>query len=184
MWEALVLCLAVWIAVKHFRELRGTPTGWTVGDCFTILIRSHAFYFARWAGNFNVIFLPCLSSTLVLLHFFAFTASFFLHRSWYAIVNISVTCTSDISRSFNSSQPPFQLASLTVFLFWWDLWIHLCWDHASSSASEHIMPSCWPTPMEELAWLQFFFKSAYTLQLAAMFSAGKFAGFQCSTGNL
>jgi hypothetical protein len=45
-WETLVLCLAVWIAVKHFRELRGAPTGWTVGDCFTILIRTHAFYFA------------------------------------------------------------------------------------------------------------------------------------------
>ena len=94
-WETLVLCLAVWIAVKHFRELRGAPTGWTVGNCFTILIRSHAFYFARWAGNFNVIFLPCSSSTLAFLHFFAFTLSFFLHCSWYAIATISPICASD-----------------------------------------------------------------------------------------
>jgi len=42
-WEVLTLCLAVWIAIKHFREL---PTGWTIKDCFTVLIRSHVLYFA------------------------------------------------------------------------------------------------------------------------------------------
>ncbi|OJA19111.1 hypothetical protein AZE42_09228 [Rhizopogon vesiculosus] len=45
-WEVLVLCLAVWIAIKHVRELQ-QPTGWAVSDCFMILMRSHVFYFAR-----------------------------------------------------------------------------------------------------------------------------------------
>ncbi|KAG2117045.1 uncharacterized protein F5147DRAFT_768429 [Suillus discolor] len=44
-WEILVLFLAVWIVIKHFRELRQSPTGSTVGDCLTILIESHTFYF-------------------------------------------------------------------------------------------------------------------------------------------
>lgn len=45
-WEVLALCFAVWIVIKHFRELRQTPTGSTIGDCFMVLIRTHAFYFA------------------------------------------------------------------------------------------------------------------------------------------
>jgi hypothetical protein len=48
-WEVLALCLSVWIAVKHFRDLRrlGPSTGLTVGDCFRVLIQSHVLYFAR-----------------------------------------------------------------------------------------------------------------------------------------
>ncbi|KAG2103738.1 uncharacterized protein F5147DRAFT_654645 [Suillus discolor] len=44
--------VGVWIAVKHFRELRrlGPSTGSTIGDCFTVLIQSHAFYFASFVG--------------------------------------------------------------------------------------------------------------------------------------
>jgi len=45
-WEALALFLAVWIAVKHFRGLP-RPTRWAIGDCFTILVKTHVFYFAR-----------------------------------------------------------------------------------------------------------------------------------------
>jgi len=45
-WEFLTLCLAVWIAVKHFRELRQASTGGAVEDCFTVLIETHVFYFA------------------------------------------------------------------------------------------------------------------------------------------
>ncbi|OAX35168.1 hypothetical protein K503DRAFT_868441 [Rhizopogon vinicolor AM-OR11-026] len=47
-WETLALCLAVWAAVKHFRELQQPSTRWTVGDCFTILIKTHVFYFASF----------------------------------------------------------------------------------------------------------------------------------------
>jgi len=47
-WEIIVLCLAVWIAVKHFHELQRPSTGWTVGDCFTILVKTHVFYFASF----------------------------------------------------------------------------------------------------------------------------------------
>jgi len=49
-WEALALCLAVW--VKHFRDLRrlSPSTGSTIGDCFTVLIKSHVLYFASFVG--------------------------------------------------------------------------------------------------------------------------------------
>src|SRR5882757_7524559 len=57
-WESLALFLAVWIAVKHFRELQRPSSGWTVGDCFTILIKTHAFYFARSAHDLNAIMFP------------------------------------------------------------------------------------------------------------------------------
>jgi len=45
-WEVLALCLSAWIAVKHFRELQQRPTGVAIGDCLTVLIKSHVFYFA------------------------------------------------------------------------------------------------------------------------------------------
>ncbi|KAG1798956.1 uncharacterized protein HD556DRAFT_1525434 [Suillus plorans] len=49
-WEVLALCLSVWVAVKHFRELRrlGPLTGSTIGDCFRVLIQSHILYFASF----------------------------------------------------------------------------------------------------------------------------------------
>ncbi|KAG1817908.1 hypothetical protein EV424DRAFT_987349 [Suillus variegatus] len=51
-WEVLALCLSVWIAVKHFRELRrlGPSTGSTIGDYFRVLIQSHVLYFASFFG--------------------------------------------------------------------------------------------------------------------------------------
>ncbi|KAG1744062.1 uncharacterized protein EDB91DRAFT_1246941 [Suillus paluster] len=45
-WEILALCLAVWIAVKHFRELRRQSTGGILADCFTVLMKTHVVYFA------------------------------------------------------------------------------------------------------------------------------------------
>ncbi|KIK36857.1 hypothetical protein CY34DRAFT_810897, partial [Suillus luteus UH-Slu-Lm8-n1] len=51
-WEVLTLCLSVWIAVKHFRDMRrlGPSTGLTIGDCFRVLMKSHVLYFASFAG--------------------------------------------------------------------------------------------------------------------------------------
>ncbi|KAG1768745.1 hypothetical protein EV702DRAFT_714968 [Suillus placidus] len=49
-WEVIVLCLAVWIVVKHFHEMRWSSTGWSTGDCFTVLIKSHVLYFAAFAA--------------------------------------------------------------------------------------------------------------------------------------
>ncbi|KIK37910.1 hypothetical protein CY34DRAFT_809885 [Suillus luteus UH-Slu-Lm8-n1] len=51
-WEVLALCLSVWIAVKHFRALRrlGPSTGSTIGDCFSVLVKSHVLYFASFVG--------------------------------------------------------------------------------------------------------------------------------------
>ncbi|KAG1887305.1 hypothetical protein F4604DRAFT_1241737 [Suillus subluteus] len=49
-WEVLALCLAVWISVKHFRTLRRPLTGWTMGDCFSVLIQAHVIYFASFVA--------------------------------------------------------------------------------------------------------------------------------------
>ncbi|KAG1719343.1 uncharacterized protein EDB91DRAFT_467771 [Suillus paluster] len=49
-WEVLALLLAVWIAVKHFRELRRSSTGGFIGDCFTVLLTNHVVYFASFAA--------------------------------------------------------------------------------------------------------------------------------------
>ncbi|OAX31703.1 hypothetical protein K503DRAFT_57877 [Rhizopogon vinicolor AM-OR11-026] len=51
-WEIIALCLAVWIAVKHFRELRQlrSSTGSIIEDCFTVLIKTHMFYFASFVA--------------------------------------------------------------------------------------------------------------------------------------
>ncbi|KAG2097054.1 uncharacterized protein F5147DRAFT_839898 [Suillus discolor] len=48
-WEILALFLTVWMVIKHIRELRQLPTGLTIGDCFTMLIKSHTFYFLAFA---------------------------------------------------------------------------------------------------------------------------------------
>ncbi|KAG1839461.1 hypothetical protein DFJ58DRAFT_845704 [Suillus subalutaceus] len=39
--EVVALCLAVWSAVKHFRELRRHSTSGIIGDCFTVLMKTH-----------------------------------------------------------------------------------------------------------------------------------------------
>ncbi|KAG2087181.1 uncharacterized protein F5147DRAFT_67974 [Suillus discolor] len=47
-WEVLALCLSLWVSIKHFRDLRrlSSSMGSIIGDCFTVLTRSHVFYFA------------------------------------------------------------------------------------------------------------------------------------------
>jgi len=49
-WEALALCLAIRIAVKHFLELQRSSIGWGIGDCFTVLMKTHVLYFAAFAA--------------------------------------------------------------------------------------------------------------------------------------
>lgn len=68
-WEALVLYLAAWIAVRHFRESKriGISTGSTVGDCFTMLIKSQVLYFTAFllVSCFNIgYFSPTLSASI------------------------------------------------------------------------------------------------------------------------
>ncbi|KAG1877386.1 hypothetical protein F4604DRAFT_618699 [Suillus subluteus] len=46
-WEVVALCLAVWIALKYFRELRRRSTSGIMGDCFVVLMQTHVSYFAR-----------------------------------------------------------------------------------------------------------------------------------------
>ncbi|KAG1750038.1 uncharacterized protein EDB91DRAFT_1078963 [Suillus paluster] len=49
-WEVFTVCLAVRIAVKHFYELRRQSAGGLIGDCFTVLIKTHLIYFASYLG--------------------------------------------------------------------------------------------------------------------------------------
>jgi len=49
-WEVFALYLAVRVAIKHFRELQRSSTGSIIGDCFTVLIKTHVFYFASYAA--------------------------------------------------------------------------------------------------------------------------------------
>ncbi|KAG1865452.1 hypothetical protein DFJ58DRAFT_743281 [Suillus subalutaceus] len=64
-WEALALCFAVWIAVKHFRELRQHSTSGIIGDCFAVLMQTHVSYFASFlvVSCFQIgLFSPTLSA--------------------------------------------------------------------------------------------------------------------------
>ncbi|KAG2038827.1 hypothetical protein BDR03DRAFT_953692 [Suillus americanus] len=70
-WEVLALCLAVWIAVKHFRELRRHSTSGIIGDCFTVLMQTHVSYFASFLAIscFRIgLFSPTLSVDFYSLH--------------------------------------------------------------------------------------------------------------------
>lgn len=49
-WEVLALCFAVWIAVKHFCELRRYSTSSIIGDCYTVLMQTHISYFAGFVA--------------------------------------------------------------------------------------------------------------------------------------
>ncbi|KAG1783257.1 hypothetical protein EV702DRAFT_249194 [Suillus placidus] len=48
LWEVFALCLAVWIAVKYFRELQRRSTGWVTRDCFTVLMKTRVVHFASF----------------------------------------------------------------------------------------------------------------------------------------
>ncbi|KAG2361989.1 hypothetical protein BDR07DRAFT_1407940, partial [Suillus spraguei] len=51
-YEALTTCLAVWIVVKHLRELQPRSTGGSViSDCFTVLLKTHLLYFLFFATS-------------------------------------------------------------------------------------------------------------------------------------
>ncbi|KAG1854207.1 hypothetical protein DFJ58DRAFT_745789 [Suillus subalutaceus] len=66
-WEVLALCLAIWIAVKHFRELRLHSSGGIIGDCFAVLIKTHVSYFASYLiiSCFQIaLFSPTLSADM------------------------------------------------------------------------------------------------------------------------
>jgi hypothetical protein len=64
-WEVLVLCLSIWIAVKELRYLRrlGRLTTSSIGECFRVLIQSHVLYFASFVG------VNCLQPELLFAEF-------------------------------------------------------------------------------------------------------------------
>ncbi|KAG1798194.1 uncharacterized protein HD556DRAFT_1353841 [Suillus plorans] len=62
-FEVVALCLAVWIALKHFRELRQYLAGGIIGDCFTVLIKSHAVHFTSMVVISCIMFATSLTVT-------------------------------------------------------------------------------------------------------------------------
>lgn len=50
LWEVLTLCLAIRIAIQHFRALRCSSTGWTIRDSLTVMIQTHVVYFASFVA--------------------------------------------------------------------------------------------------------------------------------------
>lgn len=82
-WEVLVMCLVVWVVVKHFRQLRLSSQAGIIGDCFTILMKTHAVYFVRLVATFTKVIFLCWSSTrssfvagfCITLHYFFSTVS-------------------------------------------------------------------------------------------------------------
>ncbi|KAG2365563.1 hypothetical protein BDR07DRAFT_630967 [Suillus spraguei] len=64
MWEVFALCLAVWITVKHFRELRQHSAGGIIRDCFTVLMKTHMLYFASFVAVSCFTFIVLFSRTL------------------------------------------------------------------------------------------------------------------------
>jgi hypothetical protein len=44
-WEIVALSLAVWVGVKDFRSQ--PSTGSVMGDCLSVLMKTHMLYFAR-----------------------------------------------------------------------------------------------------------------------------------------
>jgi Na+/H+ antiporter NhaD/arsenite permease-like protein len=84
-WEILASVLALWIVIKHFRELRNSGTGSITGDCFTVLIKSHAFYFVAWVRWVGLILSSCFAEVphvLALLLWLASTWAQCLLTSW------------------------------------------------------------------------------------------------------
>ncbi|KAG2057603.1 hypothetical protein BDR06DRAFT_187112 [Suillus hirtellus] len=51
-WEIFTLGLAVWVVVKHSRELQRHSAGGMIGDCFKVLMKSHVVYSASFAAAF------------------------------------------------------------------------------------------------------------------------------------
>jgi len=131
-WETLALSLAVWIAIKHFRELRRTSTGWAVGDCFTILMQTHVFYFARWGRNLNIVIFSCSHSwhtsflLLSCLNLLDFSPTILVCHPW--LTHLHQT----ISHYFHRTQIRLALKSWLIFFQLPKPCRCLCWDHASS----------------------------------------------------
>ncbi|KAG1809805.1 uncharacterized protein HD556DRAFT_1522289 [Suillus plorans] len=63
-WEVLTLCLTVWIALKHFRELRQQSSEGIIMDCFTILMKTHVTYFASFVVLTCIELIGYLSPTI------------------------------------------------------------------------------------------------------------------------
>jgi hypothetical protein len=58
-WEVLVMCLVVWVVVKHFRQLRRSSQTGIIGNCFTVLMKTHVVYFARLVADLTVVIFLC-----------------------------------------------------------------------------------------------------------------------------
>ncbi|KAG2047088.1 hypothetical protein BDR06DRAFT_1014184 [Suillus hirtellus] len=63
-WEVIALCLAVWIAIKHLRDMRQHSAGGIIQDCFTVLMKTHVVYSASFVAVSCVELIAIFSPTL------------------------------------------------------------------------------------------------------------------------
>ncbi|KAG1898362.1 uncharacterized protein F5891DRAFT_1191045 [Suillus fuscotomentosus] len=63
-WEVIALCLAVWIAIKHLREMRQHSAGGIIQDYFTMLMKTHVVYSASFVAVSCVELIAIFSPTL------------------------------------------------------------------------------------------------------------------------
>jgi len=165
-WETLALSLAVWIAMKHFRELQRASTGWSVGDCYTILMQTHVFYFARWGRNLNIVIFsrshPWHTSFIVVscIYLIDFSPNGLVCHLWLTRLHPT------ISHYFHRAQIRSPLISFLIFFQLPKSCRCLCWDHVSSLVFDTIRLNSWPTPTRESPWPQLLSRSAYKFQLA------------------
>jgi hypothetical protein len=116
-WQIFALCLAVWIAIKHFRELQQS-TGWAFSDCFMMLVGSHVFYFARWGCNSNAVILSRWSSrysfvAVSCVGFLAYSPQFVV-RQPQAMIGIAVHLT--ILYNFNRIHLPREFKYIMAWI--------------------------------------------------------------------
>ncbi|KAG1834300.1 hypothetical protein DFJ58DRAFT_219296 [Suillus subalutaceus] len=112
-WEVIALCLAVWIAVKHFRELRQNSTRGIIDDCFTVLMKTHVSYFACILA-ISCFQIGLISSTLSVVC--RAVTDFYMHAN--------------IIHHFYRTHIPWSISFMVVSLRYSSLWDCLCWDHA------------------------------------------------------
>jgi len=82
-WEVISLCLAIRIAVMHLKELQRTSTGWTVGDCFRVLVKTHVLYFTWWGCILDIVAFSDIGCMLALFLLHVSPLPCCLQRSMY-----------------------------------------------------------------------------------------------------
>lgn len=152
-WEVLALSLAVWVAVKHLRELRQSSSGGILEDCFTVLIKTHVVYFARWVYIVHVVlFFAEVLNVLVFLLYLASRSAIYPQLCQRYVDSLTSVCEHD--SSLYRTHFPWTRSSFLASLRYSRSYRWLCWGRAWSWVFENLTLRSWPTLMQEPLWVQ------------------------------